>query len=191
MSKINKNQVKMTTKTLTYCALLTAMSVVLARFLGFHIGESTRISLEAVPVILAGLLFGPVAGGLVGFVADFVGCMFSPYGFNVMFILPPILYGVCSGLLRNVVVEKFTYVRLLLTQMPAFVFGAMLWQSLVLTYVYAGDGAFWQNYLVRLGARGFQYAVTLVVDTLVIYLLFKSRLFHRLGVWPPAKKGQE
>ena len=43
------------------CALLTAVSVVLARFLIPTPNEVTRFSLEAVPIFLAGMLSGPRA----------------------------------------------------------------------------------------------------------------------------------
>ena len=80
-------------RTLVSCALLAAVSVVLARFIIPMPNETTRFSLEAVPIFLAGMLFGPLPGALVGFVADFVGCLFSGYGYNPMFCVPPILYG--------------------------------------------------------------------------------------------------
>ena len=48
------------------CALLTAVSVVLARFLIPTPNEVTRFSLEAVPIFLAGMLFGPLPGALTG-----------------------------------------------------------------------------------------------------------------------------
>lgn len=82
------------------CALLTAVSVVLARFLIPTPNEVTRFSLEAVPIFLAGMLFGPLPGALTGFAADFIGCLFSPYGYNPIFCVPPILYGLCAGLFR-------------------------------------------------------------------------------------------
>ena len=70
------------------CALLTAVSVVLARFLIPTPNEVTRFSLEAVPIFLAGMLFGPLPGALTGFAADFIGCLFSPYGYNPIFCVP-------------------------------------------------------------------------------------------------------
>ena len=90
----------MTTKTLACCALLAALSVVFARLIVPMPNAFTRFSIEAVPICLAGLLFGPLAGGMVGFTADLVGCLFSGYGYNPLFCIPPILYGVIAGLLR-------------------------------------------------------------------------------------------
>ncbi|MFR5762666.1 MAG: ECF transporter S component [Oscillospiraceae bacterium] len=49
-------------RTLVSCALLAAVSVVLARFIIPMPNETTRFSLEAVPIFLAGMLFGPLPG---------------------------------------------------------------------------------------------------------------------------------
>ena len=72
-------------RNLAYCALLAALSIVFARLIIPMPNETTRFSIEAVPIFLAGLFFGPVAGGLVGFSADLVGCLFSGYGYNPIF----------------------------------------------------------------------------------------------------------
>ena len=89
------------TYALAVCALLTALSVVLARLLTVIPSEVSRFSLEAVPILLAGLLFGALPGGAVGFSADLIGCLFSPYGYNPIFCLPPILYGVWAGIMHG------------------------------------------------------------------------------------------
>ena len=176
-----KKSASMTTKTLTCCALLAALGVVLARLIVPMPNEFTRFSIEAVPTVLAGILFGPVAGGLVGFVADLVGCMFSGYGYNPIFCVPPILYGVCAGLFRGFLAQKVSIPRLLLTMLPAVVFGSILYQSWALDYMYG------KGFLVLLSARAIQFAVTMVVDVVILHLLFKSKMFHHLGMWPPVR----
>ena len=128
---------------LSVCALLTALSVVLARLLTVIPSEVSRFSLEAVPIILSGLLFGAVPGALVGFAADLIGCLFSPFGYNPIFCLPPILYGLWAGL---------------------------LWQSMALALVYGG-AARWPYFLTRLAARSVQFAVTGCIDTVLVWLL--------------------
>lgn len=178
---------KMTTKTMAYCALLAALGVVMARLFGLMPNEFSRFSIEAVPTVIAGILFGPVAGGLVGFVADLVGSLFSGYGYNPLFCIPPILYGVCGGLFRPLLAKRFDLWRVLLTLLPAVVLGSILWQSFALTYVYANDGAFFENLLIRLGARSIQFAITIVVDAIIIHLLFQSKIFKHMGVWHPEK----
>lgn len=184
---MKKNQRTMTTKTLAYCALLAALSVVLARLIIPMPDESTRFSIEAVPIYMAGMLFGPLAGGLVGFAADFVGCMFSGYGFNPLFSLPPILYGVCGGLFRYFLANKVSVPRLILGFLPPVIFGSILYQSAALAYVYSST-TFMEYFILKLTTRSVQFAITMVIDAVVIYLLFKARIFDRLGIWPIKKK---
>ncbi len=162
------------TYSLTVCALLTAMSVVLARVLTLIPAETTRISLEALPIVLAGLLCGPIPGALVGFAADLIGCLFSPFGYNPIFCLPPILYGLLAGLVRRYVLEKSTLPRTALAFFPAALLGSVLWQSMALALVYGGEAkeAF---FLAKLVSRGVQFALTASVDTLIVWLLLLRR----------------
>ena len=57
-----KKQTKITTKKLVCCALLAALSVVMARWLCFATPNGVRWSLDKFPLFLAGMLFGPVLG---------------------------------------------------------------------------------------------------------------------------------
>lgn len=178
----------MTTKTLAYCALLAALSVVLARLIIPMPNVTTRFSIEAVPIYLAGMLFGPMAGALVGFSSDLVGCLFSGYGYNPLFCLPPILYGVFGGLLRRWLMGKPGLPRLAVSFLPPVVLGSILWQSAALSYVYNSKGSFQASLVYFLSTRTVQFAVTLVLDVLIVYLLMKSRVFDRMGLWQTPEK---
>ena len=178
----------MTTKTLAYCALLAALSVVLARLIIPMPNVTTRFSIEAVPIYLAGMLFGPMAGALVGFSSDLVGCLFSGYGYNPLFCLPPILYGVFGGLLRRWLMGKPGLPRLAVSFLPPVVLGSILRQSAALSYVYNSKGSFQASLVYFLSTRTIQFAVTLVLDVLIIYLLMKSRVFDRMGLWQTPEK---
>ena len=160
------------TYALTVCALLTALSVVLARVLTLIPAETTRISLEAVPIVLSGLLFGPIPGAVVGFAADLIGCLFSPFGYNPIFCVPPILYGLLAGAVRRYVTDRPTLLRTALAFFPAAIVGSVLWQSMALALVYGGDAkqAF---FLAKLVSRSIQFALTGAVDTLIVWLLLR------------------
>ena len=174
---------KMNTRTLALSAMLAALSVVLARLVIPMPAADTRFSIEAVPIFLAGMLFGPVSGALVGFSADFVGCLFSPFGYNPLFGLPPILYGLTAGLLSRFLCAKVSPVRITLGFLPPVVLGSILYQSLTLSYVYY-DGGLLAGFLFYLGSRSIQFSITLVLDVVVVYLLCKANIFQRAGVWP-------
>lgn len=179
---------RMSTRALAYCALLAAISVVLARLIIPMPNASTRFSIEAVPIFMAGMLFGPMSGGIVGFSADLVGCLFSGYGYNPIFCLPPILYGVFGGFFRYFLGKNVSIPRLIVAFLPPIVFGSILYQSFALAFVYNSKGSIGASLIYFLSTRSVQFVVTMVLDALVIYSLFKARIFDRLGIWPPVRK---
>ena len=176
---------RMTARVLAHCALLAAISVVLARLIIPMPNVSTRFSLEAAPIFLSGALFGPLAGGLVGFTADAVGCLFSGYGYNPIFCLPPILYGVFGGVFRRWLGGGVTLPKLFASLLPPVALGSILWQSAALAFIYNNKGSFQLSLIYFLSTRSLQFAVTIVLDVLVLYLLFRAKIFDRMGVWPP------
>ena len=188
-NSVNSN--RFSTREIAFCAILAALSVILARFLGIMISESVRYSFEAVPIILSGLLFGPLAGGLVGFAADTVGTLFSGYGFNPVFCVRPILYGVIAGVLRGVLKKNISIPRVFLTIMPADILGSILWQSFALAFTYSKDGAFREYLLLKLTERTIQFSIMMVLHTLLVWALLRSKIFQRMKLWPPKDKRKE
>ena len=51
-------------------------------------------------------------------------------------------------------------------------------------FVYGGDAktAF---FLTKLATRSVQFGVTFVIDVLVVWLLYKSKVFTAVKLWPP------
>ena len=172
---------RMNTRMLAALALLAAVEVVLARFIVPMPSATMRFSIEAVPIIIAGLVYGPAAGAVVGLVGDAVGCLFSGYGYNPVFAVPPAMIGACAGLLRFLLYGGVSYLRLLATFLPAVILGSVLWQSWWLAFFYGTHSFSW-----FLGTRAIQFAITSLVNAAVILALFKSRLFEALRLWPPA-----
>jgi len=60
--------------------MLTALSIVATRMLGIQAGQFLRLSFGGIPIILAGVLFGPVSGAAAGTAADLLGFMLNPMG---------------------------------------------------------------------------------------------------------------
>ena len=181
MSK-NSRKSGWSVRSIAICALLTALSVVLARLLIPMPNETTRFSIEAVPIFIAGML--------TGFAADFIGCLFTPYGYNPIFCVPPILYGLCAGLFRPWLTKKVSPLRIAAAFLPAIVLGSILYQSGSLALIYGGESkaAF---FLAKLASRSVQFAVTGVLDVLLVWALCRSRVFTAAGVWPSAAKPAE
>ena len=64
---------------LTCLALLTAMQVVLSRFLSFNT-LSLKIGFAFLPVAIGAAVLGPVGGAIVGGLGDFLGAILFPIG---------------------------------------------------------------------------------------------------------------
>lgn len=86
-------------KTVVFMGLLVSMSVILTRFFGVMIGNTIRISFGGVPIIIAGILFGPLAGAITGIAADLIGVMVrSMGGYFIGFTISAALVGYIPGL---------------------------------------------------------------------------------------------
>ena len=125
-----QKQTKISTRNLVCCALLAALSVVMARVLCFATPDGVRWSADKFPLFLAGLFFGPVLGGLTGFTADFLGSIMQ-FGFNPFLCPPAILYGLFGGLLRHFIRKNPNILRLGISYLLPVVLGSILYQSLM------------------------------------------------------------
>ena len=137
------------------------------------------------------MLFGPVPGMLVGFAADAVGCLFSGYGYNPLFCVPPLLYGLCGGLFRPLLARKMNIGTIALAFLPAVALGSILYQSWSLAFVYNAKGTFKASFLYFLSTRSAQFAVTFVLDVLIVWALYKCKVFQAAKLWPPQKEAKQ
>ena len=78
-------------------AMLSAISIICGKYLAVNLGEVLRISFENLPIIFAGIAFGPVCGALVGTVADLIGCLLVGYAINPLVTLGAAAIGAVSG----------------------------------------------------------------------------------------------
>ncbi len=86
-----------TTRTLTSLALLTALEIILSRFLSLSMWN-IKIGFSFIPVVVAAMLFGPLAAGTVGALADFIGALLFPIGtYFPGFTLTAFLTGLVFG----------------------------------------------------------------------------------------------
>ena len=94
---------KFSTKERVNLSLLIALNIVLTRVASIRINigavEGIRIGFGSFPIILAGLIFGPAGGGIVGAVGDIVGYYINPAGAYVpLFTLSAALTGIIPPL---------------------------------------------------------------------------------------------
>ena len=176
----------LTVKSISCCALLAAISIVMARLLSFSPPSGVRWSADKFPLFLAGMLFGPLMGSMTGFVADLLGSLLQ-FGFNPFLCPPAILYGLFGGLFRWYLVKKFSIIRLGIAYLFPVVIGSIIYQSCALAYFYF-SGTLMEGILYYLGTRTIQFSIMLVVEVLIMFSLMKMNVFHRLNLWPPKRE---
>ena len=166
----------MDTKTMTALAMFIALSIVLTRFLSYAPEGPLRMSIGNMPIVLAGLLFGPVGGALVGFAADVIGASIQGFGINPLLIPTPILMGLIPGLMRPLLGKQATYLKFLAVTIWPYIIGSIGYQSYILYNMYGGTYSIGFIY----GWRAVIFIITPLVDTLIIYILFRRDIFSHL-----------
>ena len=99
------------TRIVVNCGLLIAISIVLKILFEVYIPlggfPSLRLNITALPIMLSGILFGPLAGFAVGFISDILCFIIKPGGpFFIGFTLANGLTGFIPGLLFMMLRKK-------------------------------------------------------------------------------------
>ena len=142
---------KLTVNMITKMAIFAALTVVFRRFLTITIFAGTKIGLGYLPTIMAGILYGPLAGGITGGVADVVGMLIKPDGvFHPGFTLSSILIGAIPGFISYNIFKRNFKNKLdwicVTSTIVVFMGIRLLLDSLWLTHLYSNPYLF---YVIR------------------------------------------
>lgn len=162
-------------KGMTVAAMLVAMSVVIGifckNFLNFG-GGLFRVTFESFPIILSGMLFGPIVGGLVGTASDLVSYFLSSQAYppNLIVTLGACLVGVISGIVSRYVVKRRGMWQIVASGAAAHIIGSMIVKPIGL-YQFYGILVLWRIPL---------YLLIAPLEILLLCLLFRKKSFQRL-----------
>lgn len=118
---------------LTTAAMLTALSVVIGIFCKnfFTFNVYYRITFENIPIIIAGMLFGPIVGGAVGAVADVISCLCSTNpSVNPLITAGAVIVGVSAGITAKYIIKKRGILQTAVSVGVAHLFGQVAMKSL-------------------------------------------------------------
>ncbi len=166
MSRISSKTLR-----LVYCAAMIAIATVLGIF-SPYLGPQIKLSLAPIAVMFAGAILGPAAGGITGFLSNFISFFVNPFNpggaFNPGVAVTMALYGVAAGLLFY--------------QKPQPSFGKVaLWIFLIQTVFSVFLNTFWLSlflgapYLEFLISRLPASYVCCAVYILVLYVLLRNK----------------
>ena len=93
---------KISTKMLAVMGVLIALEVVIAHFVTFRPTQTMKLSLDFLPIVIAGVMFGPVPAMIIGMLADVLGAFIFPVGpYFPGFTATAALTGLVYGLLLH------------------------------------------------------------------------------------------
>ncbi len=167
---MSKKGIDSRVRALVSCAMLTALSVVLTRLLPIQIGEAMRFNLGTIPIMLAGMVFGPVYGFVVGVLADVIGYLINSMGggFLITITFCTGLMGAVSGDMYKYLFRKKNYIALAVSISVTEIVVSGLLKSLCLLQLYGGTYWYWCS------QKLITAAVMAVIEIVVIGALKKA-----------------
>ena len=127
---------------LVILAMLTAMEIVLSRFLSVN-AWNLKIGFSFVPVVAAAMLYGPLGGAVVAGLGDFLGAILFPIGpyfpgFTATAVLTGLVFGFLlrrrqtpAGAVCAVGINQLILSLLLNTLWISILYGNPYWPTLV------------------------------------------------------------
>ena len=167
MQKVNKTSLNVSIT----LALLVAISIISGKFLAFRVGDILRFSFENLPILFAGYVFGPVAGALVGVVADLLGCIMVGYTINPIVTLGAAALGAVAGVFPKIFKKEIKNRRLLLVLSVtlAHFIGPVIIKT-------AGLAAFYSMpFIVLILWRSLNYIIVGAIECFVLEVLLSNR----------------
>lgn len=156
-------------KKLSICAMLLALRVVVGYFSNILLGAfpDIKIGFNFLPIAIAAMLFGPVAGGLVGGLGDILSFFLMPMGsYFPGWTINGILVGILYGLFLYKSKKNLT-IRLIIceiiTNFGVEVLLGSLWMLI----------QFEKAFLLMAGVRAVKCLIAIPVETVLIYFFVK------------------
>ncbi len=154
-------------------AFLAAISIVCGKYLAIPGGDILRFSFENMPILFAGIAFGPIIGAVVGAVADLIGCVLVGYTINPLVTVGAAAVGLVGGSVYYCLslIKRCPYtVKIAASVALGHIVGSVLIKTLGLAAFYGIP--LWALMLWRL----LNYVIVGALEGAILWLLLKNRL---------------
>jgi ECF transporter S component (folate family) len=157
---------------IAFAGMFIALSIILTRFFSqmIYIGgiQTIRLSFGEIPLMLSGIVLGPVYGAVCGALADLIGFPFNPQGsYFPGFTLTAAMAGFLPGLMAKLVKKKWTWLNLTIiiafTTLITSIFLNTLWLNIMMG----------KAFIALLPPRIIASLITIPVYAVVIKLFLK------------------
>ncbi len=177
-----KNRVRFVTEAAMMIALSVIIGIFCKNFLNFGAGLF-RITFENIPIIMAGIIMGPVAGGVVGLSSDLLSYFLSAQAYppNLIVTLGATMVGVVSGVIAKFIIKRRGSVQIIVSGGAAHIVGSMIIKPIGLFQFY--------QYLVLLRIP-FYMVIAPIEIGLICVLLRRTSFARAVGYYDTMKKDE-
>ena len=172
-NQASKKRLGSNLRLLAISAFLAALSIVCGKYLALPVGNVLRFSFENLPILLAGMMFGPITGMAVGVIADLVGCVMVAYPINPVVTLGAAGIGLLSGLLFRATKKLPLLWQTCITAILTHLVASVIIKTYGLAQYY--DMPFHILMLWRL----LNYVIVCVAEWLLLYTVLKNQALRR------------
>ena len=156
-------------KVMVTSALLVAMSIVCGKYLKIPVGDVMRFSFENLPILLAGMAFGPIVGAITGVLADLIGCVLVGYAINPLVTVGAAVIGFLGGAVYWLCKRLPHVLRTLLTVLFAHVVGSVLIKTFGLAKFYS------MPFFELMLWRALNYLIVAALEFIILYFVMKNK----------------
>ena len=158
-------------KVIVLLSLLAALSILCGKYLAFPGGGDSmiRFSFENLPILLAAMHVGPLAGMTVGILADLLGCLMVGYSINPIITLGAAVIGLLGGLIPYLIPKGSPrLLRIAITVSLSHLVGSVVVKTFGLAQYYA------MPFMILMLWRLLNYTIISVLESALLYLLTKN-----------------
>ncbi|MBO7254085.1 MAG: folate family ECF transporter S component [Clostridia bacterium] len=163
------------------CAMLVGISVEIGTLCRdfLNLTPTIRITFENLPVILSGILFGPVYGMLCGTCTDVVSSVITGQNINPIITVGALSVGLVSGLVVKLLKKTniSDNVKNTLSCASAHVVGSLFIKTFGLHLYYFSTSSFWYLF----GTRFLVYLFICTAECIMISLILKNKYIKGLS----------
>ncbi len=168
-----KSNEKMSLRLIAVIAVMSAFSIIFGKYLAVNVTDWVRLSFENLPIIICGILLGPIPGVLCGVCADLIGCFLVGYSINPLITLGAAFIGLVPGITVKYIFKKISVLSILISVASAHLIGSIIIKSAAFV-IWIGAP------LAAMVWRIPVYIAVAAAEAYLIYLMHKKDVFKRI-----------
>ena len=172
---------------LTLSAMLVSLSVTIAYICKIipllNLGTGLRVTFENLPIILAGVMYGPIVGACVGAASDIISSLLTAQDISLLITFGAMTIGAISGLCSRILSGRSMTVRFIFAEIFSQVFGSMIIKTIALQIRF--------RFGIVLLFRIPIYIAIIIVECVLFSALYKSKPLKKMIDATVAEKKHE